>query len=168
MTDKEIIIDGVDVSGCKAYSKYREGYCDWYTPCKGDSCSYKLDWALDQLKRKTQEREKLKEKYLNLKEQNGSFIVQLNTVNERLDQLKAENNELKKELDLYKTWYRAKHVDIINLLGSYRKALEEIEQFCVELSDYDLAEETVNLILEIINKNKAKDGEQCLKELGKC
>lgn len=26
MTDKEIIIDGVDVSGCEVYSKYREEY----------------------------------------------------------------------------------------------------------------------------------------------
>ena len=59
--DKEqIIIDGVDVSGCEAYSKHREGYCGWHTPCEGDSCSYKLDWALDQLKRKEQECEELK------------------------------------------------------------------------------------------------------------
>lgn len=57
--DKEqIMIDGVDVSVCEAYSKHREGYCGWYTPCEGDSCSYKLDWALDQLKRKEQECEK--------------------------------------------------------------------------------------------------------------
>lgn len=60
--DKEpIMIDGVDVSVCEAYSKHREGYCGWYTPCEGDSCSYKLDWALDQLKRKEQECEELKE-----------------------------------------------------------------------------------------------------------
>ena len=37
---KESIIDGVDVSRCEAYSKHREGYCGWYTPCEGDSCSY--------------------------------------------------------------------------------------------------------------------------------
>ena len=61
--DKEpIMIDGVDVSVCEAYSKHREGYCGWYTPCEGDSCSYKLDWALDQLKRKEQECEELKER----------------------------------------------------------------------------------------------------------
>ena len=60
MTDKQIIIDGVDVSGCCAYSKHREGYCGWYTPCEGDSCSYKLEWALEQLKAKEQECEELK------------------------------------------------------------------------------------------------------------
>lgn len=57
---KQIIIDGCDVSECCAFSKHREGYCGWYTPCEGDSCSYKLDWALDQLKRKEQECERLK------------------------------------------------------------------------------------------------------------
>ena len=60
--DKEpIMIDGVDVSVCEAYSKHREGYCGWYTPCEGDSCSYKLDWALDQLKRKEQKLDKIKD-----------------------------------------------------------------------------------------------------------
>lgn len=42
-----------------------------------------------------EECENLREKYLGLKEQNDSNIVQLNTVNEQLDQLKAENDELK-------------------------------------------------------------------------
>ena len=38
--------------------------------------------------------ENLREKYLGLKEQKGSYIVQLNTVDEQLDQLKAENERL--------------------------------------------------------------------------
>ena len=52
-------------------------------------------------------------------------------VKELMEQLKAktqECEELKKELDLYKTWYRAKHDDIKNTLGRYHKALEEIEE----------------------------------------
>lgn len=58
---KQTIIDGVDVSGCECYSEYREGYCGWFTPCEGDSCQYKLDWALQQLKAKEQECKKWKE-----------------------------------------------------------------------------------------------------------
>ncbi len=61
MTDKQII-DGVNVSGCECYSEHREGYCGWHTPCEGDICPYKLKWALQQLKRKEQECEKLKYK----------------------------------------------------------------------------------------------------------
>lgn len=54
------IIDGCDVSGCECYSAHREGYCGWFIPCEGDSCQYKLDWALQQLKAKEQECEELK------------------------------------------------------------------------------------------------------------
>ena len=92
--DKEqIIINGVDVSGCEDYKVNDRFTCHSHICCyhQRPNCDYK------QLVRKTQECEELKEKYLNLKEQNGSFIVQLNTVNERLDQLKAENEELKEK-----------------------------------------------------------------------
>ena len=92
MTDKQIIIDGVDVSGCKCYSEHREGYCGWYTPCEGDTCPYKLKWALQQLKAKEQECEELKE------ELNG--IEKLCRTNaekfiNKYDQLKAANEKLK-------------------------------------------------------------------------
>lgn len=43
------------------------------------------------------------------------------------DRYRKEYEELKNELDLYKTWYRAKHGDVKNILGRYYKALEEIE-----------------------------------------
>ena len=50
LENKQIIVDGVDVSGCECYSEHREGYCGWFIPCEGDFCQYKLDWALQQLK----------------------------------------------------------------------------------------------------------------------
>lgn len=50
MTEKEpVMLDGADVSGCDAYSAYREGYCGWYVPCKGESCSYKIEWLANEL-----------------------------------------------------------------------------------------------------------------------
>ena len=74
MDKEQIIIDGVDVSGCELYSKYREKYCEWHLPCQGQSCSYKLDWALKQLAHKTQECEELREDYEELKQRhNGAF-----------------------------------------------------------------------------------------------
>ena len=48
-----------------------------------------------------------------------------------------ECEKLKNELDLYKTWYRAKHDDVKNLLGRYRKALEKIENLMQTVSDAD-------------------------------
>ena len=105
MTDKEqIMIDGVDVSGCELYSKYREKYCEWHLPCQGQSCSYKLDWALKQLKLKEQECEELKI-YIESNEQQVKEVETLVMDNDRLinelDQLKEENNELKKKCNIY-------------------------------------------------------------------
>ena len=172
MTDKEqIMIDGVDVSVCEAYSKHREGYCGWYTPCEGDSCSYKLEWALDQLKRKEQECEEIKEKYeaLKLKNQEGYEIVA---------ELKHECEEQKKERDYFKQIVKGcpevtcenggfcvidienkrlkqeckklketlnsltrgvvmpmPEAEVIDLTDRYRKALEEIEEVIIPLTN---------------------------------
>ena len=57
--------------------------------------------------------------------------------NDAIKKLQQENGELKNELDLYKTWYRAKHDDVKNCLGCYRKALEEIENLMQTVSDAD-------------------------------
>lgn len=61
MTDKEqIIIDGVDVSGCE---DFREGYCypDTGVCYKCDTnCQYAAFYLKEQLARKTQECEELK------------------------------------------------------------------------------------------------------------
>ena len=55
--------------------------------------------------------------------------------------LSQECEELKNELDLYKTWYRAKHDDVKNYLGRYRKALEKIEEIAdvliTETNEYE-------------------------------
>lgn len=90
--DKEpIMIDGVDVSVCEAYSKHREGYCGWYTPCEGDSCSYKLDWALDQLKRKEQECEELKKENKKLKHSFKELNVYIEKAQEWLKKQKLND-----------------------------------------------------------------------------
>lgn len=131
MTNKQIIKNGIDVSGCEYYfdEKCR---CmdasimqDFYScpQCNSNpNCYYK------QLKRKEQECEELKEKYLNLKEQNGSSIVQLNTTNEQLDQLKAENWNLKRELMQYE-----KDVKELNHFAmKLKQTLTEIKEIAEE------------------------------------
>lgn len=77
--------------------------------------------------------------------------------NNAIKKLQQENGELKNELDLYKTWYRAKHDDVKNCLGCYRKALEEIEKYC---NNQKLKFDTTAYeILDIINKAKGEGNE---------
>lgn len=67
-----------------------------------------------------------------------------------------ECEELKKGLDLYKTWYRAKHDDIKNYLGRCYNALEEIRKIIASKDVrtrpklYDFEQD--NKILDIISK----------------
>ena len=154
MKDKEqIIINGVNVSGCEYVCNTAFGNIGCKLPfnkeihcCKNPNCYFK------QLSHKTQECEQIKEKYeaLKLENQEGYEIV---------DELKHEREQLKSELHLYKTWYQAKHGDIRNLLGSYRRALDEIEKVCLE-DTYTFADGTqirydsLDDILNIINKAK--------------
>ena len=72
MTDKQIIIDGVDVSGCEYYDKNKPSLtctCEEYPCSECYNCYYK------QLARKTAECEKYKqaldeiEKYLDVQQQ---------------------------------------------------------------------------------------------------
>ena len=88
MTDKQIMINGVDVSGCINLNKRDKVSCFdiLYDKCKEvPNCYYK------QLARKTQECEQIKEKYeaLKLENQEGYEIV---------DELKQKCEELKKQL----------------------------------------------------------------------
>lgn len=128
MTKEPIMIDGVDVSGCDYYfdNKCR---CmdasimqDFYScpQCNINPNCYYKKWQ-----RKEQECEQLKEKYLNLKEQNGSYIVQLNTVNEQLDQLKVENDSLKNELMQTNCYLEADKETIDQLKEEYKTLLLE-------------------------------------------
>ena len=95
---------------------------------------------------------------------------QLVSKTQECNELKKECKDLKRELTLYKTWYRAKHSDINNLLGSYYKALDEIERYCTDYCDGDDSIKTYDKcincvsadIKDIINKSK---GEK-MKEIG--
>ena len=154
MTDKQIIIDGVDVSGCKKYEHeivrcnatlknmcFCGGRC---TDKKNADCYFK------QLKRKEQECEELK-KYLhkNFEEKDKLHLIidrlleasgyDTNTASaedfedvyknmryekQQLDQLKAENEELK---NFHINLVGVKECDIRELL-KLKQALTEIEE----------------------------------------
>ena len=100
MTDKQIIIDGVDVSGCGHYEDlncfaYRDS-CGYPLDCKDNpNCSYK------QLKRKKQENEELKEEikhYKQIAQYHGNLSVKYTNKSAKLKQTLAE---IKPVLELY-------------------------------------------------------------------
>lgn len=198
---EQIMIDGVDVSGCRYGEIEKDVFkcsCEYNVRsasmfCKDNpNCHYKL------YKRKEQEYEELRQYHNKCCEEfekekqnlidrynqfSKDFFIGKYCKKEYCDLLKAkeqECEELKREIDLYKTWYRAKHDDIRNLLGSYRKeceelkkikstlkkALDEIAEHCEKviknLTTYDdvydanISIEALHNISDIINKAKGK------------
>ena len=109
MTDKQIIIDNVDVKKCVYHES---GYCSinkqaYCYCCDNPNCHFK------QLKRKEQECEELKEQLIQCddniivdceysKKDLCSFIHRkkevINGLEQQIDQLKAENDELKNKI----------------------------------------------------------------------
>ena len=104
MTDKQIIIDGVDVSECK----YWKGYCRIASLCdySGHLCEVTPKCYYKQLKAKEQECEELKEEIDDLKE-----IIQ------RHDN---DNNALLSEFE----------DDLVDYYRRYKECLAEIKEIC--------------------------------------
>ena len=108
MIDKEIIIDGVDVSGCE---DFREGYChpDTGVCYKCDTnCQYAAFHLKEQLARKEQECEELKSQ---VNEDYNYYTTELKTLRDII------RNKEKRNAALSLT------------SGRYRKALDEIEEY---------------------------------------
>lgn len=163
MTDKEqIMIDGVDVSGCEKYplsNKWQgsiifcKGGCNAYP-----NCEYK------QLARKTQECEELKDKINIYKKMfdNSELRVALTDIRtgerdireQRDRRLTKENEELKERLERTEEDLKYQCVDCMNVKSDrYRKALDEIEEYTKTTLRMPLER---RVILDIITK--AKEG----------
>ena len=160
MTDKEqIIVDRVDVSGCKNLNKVvnEEPYCNideehLYTCSSDENCDYK------QLARKTQECEQIKEKYeaLKLENQEGYEIVA--ELKQECEELLKENQQLRNSLS---DSLMFKFTGQENETNRYRKALEEIKGYInnqgIDNKWNMRIQRFRSGILDIINKTK--DGE---------
>ncbi len=99
MTDKQIIIDGVDVSGCKHYKNRTciADYCLTDMPFGEAKCELNPNCYYKQLLRKEQECEDLKEKLIKWLGKEGLRQSEKEFYEQQLDQLKAENKELKND-----------------------------------------------------------------------
>ena len=116
MTDKQIIIDGVDVSGCAHYDKNADKEALFLYDCKREhapywSCTSMPNCLYKKYKRKEQECERLKSDYF-------TVIQQRNIAEQQLDQLKQTLTEIKEiamgimdnDLEESSAYYDAKQI----------------------------------------------------------
>ena len=140
MTDKEqIMIDGVDVSKCRYF---RPGSALTCSRRYGGACDNKYSNELcyfKQLAHKTRECEELKKQ----------LDKQVKDSANRYSELNREwNNRCKK------------YADDLKSLNRYRKALEEIEEYCNNVLSFTAVRTTESDILDIINKAKGEEDKQ--------
>lgn len=185
MTEKqEIIINGVDVSGCdflakediyNSYSGVTTAYkgqcgCSDDEMCKDHrNCGYKK--LARQLQRKTQECEQKEKELLS----NEKII---NKLMKEVDELKQECEKLKNQVDEDYNYYTTELKTLRDIISNkekrnaalflmsnrYRKALEEIERICLEdvhifADGTELRYDSLDDILDIINKLKGGNDE---------
>ena len=120
MTDKQIIIDGVDVSGCKHlykeidclahidFSECCEGYNPSYGYCPNIDCYYK------QLKRKEQECEQLR-----------------NKLNSNIERMNEQNEKLHNEIQAIRQ--QMKTILMVTINGKYRPVKNSTKEQCYQV-----------------------------------
>ena len=145
MTDKQIIIDGVDVSGCIFHSLTIMSYagCNYYK-CFECACECHNDCYYKQLKRKERECEKI-----NLT--NERLVAEKYIMNEEILKLKAkeqECEELKKANDGILTTIRILAKNNIKL----REILAEIK----EIAEIEIECKTYGIENDCFNKTRCK------------
>lgn len=149
MTKKPIMIDGVDVSGCRHFN-YGEGYnqeteefvegaCEcitahdgygefmYYGICKGCDCYYK------QLKRKEEENDQLKAEKETLEKDLAGFDAILETFKAQYKELKAEKINIENDFAVEiqaRLFHTHKHLEYLELSNLYEQALQEIKEMC--------------------------------------
>lgn len=99
MTDKEIIIDGVNVAECKYHSSTPSSELCYM---KGNKCNDNPNCYYKQLKRKTQECEELKKKFKNLFGIDNEECWTVAFLNDENARYKQALKQIEKECEHYK------------------------------------------------------------------
>lgn len=176
MTDKEIIIDGVNITECEYFwnigdaeglkickINFDDNYFSNGIPC-GERCKKHPDCYFKQLTRKTQECEELKNQLIQKDEVNTFFNTPIEgwdndsckicESKQNYDQLKAENESLKESLKMFSStldWALKSQV------GLYKRQIDssvpddwEYEEVLVLIEQYiDKLKQTLTEIKEI-------------------
>ena len=194
MTDKEqIIINGVNVSGCKCYNKNIKTDCLLY-PLQPDACKNNPNCYFKQLARKTQECEELKIKLIQKDEVNTFFNTPIEgwdndpckicESKNNYEQLKEDYAELEQECEKYEK--RAVCFKDVNKQLGYKyltikqecenlKAEEKYLKQCCEKAGEELAKHSFeydgkekNLVVQAMELNeKYEKLEKTLEEIEK-
>lgn len=166
MTDKEqIIIDGVDVSGCSAYEN---GLCLIHKDKCNARCDYASYYLYEQLARKTAECELLEtqlESYhigeAKFVQRNQELEQECEQIKEKYEALKLENEEgyeivaeLKQECEELKRKVKLMMDCLDCKVDEYKEALDEIEEICRQLLDDDYIRSVAESLIDIIDNAK--------------
>ena len=95
MTDKQVMIDGVDVSGCECYNSNIKMDCILH-PLQSDACKNNPNCYYKQLARKEQECKELKEINSTLLEYRRHAVTCQECYEDGLEDGKTSNKELRK------------------------------------------------------------------------
>ena len=120
MSDKKIIIDGIDVSKCQHYGK-----CSTYCYVVDELCSDNPNCYYKQLARKEQELQEAMDNYVQLD------LQRVKEYNELVDLYKSKEQEyekLKEELEQIKLLLDDGEIDLVNRLLRYNRAINAIEE----------------------------------------
>ena len=163
MTNKQIRIHDVDVSGCSWYTQGATGMicADWHI---SNDCSKNPNCYYKQLKRKEQECEELKkiiDEAKNSKLDLKSFLVGEAVQNEyeqQLDQLKADNKELKRKNARKRTGLKKKQLHITQLKVDNEELKTKIESLicsenCYKYKQTEKYKKALQEIKEIATEN---------------
>ena len=120
MSDKKIIIDGIDVSKCQHYGK-----CSTYCYVVDELCSDNPNCYYKQLARKEQELQEAMDNYVQLD------LQRVKEYNELVDLYKSKEQEyekLKEELEQIKLLLNNGEIELVNRLLRYNRAINAIEE----------------------------------------
>lgn len=173
MTDKPIIVDNIDVSGCSDISGHVNDFGEYECLCRcifGDGsddygiighemCKDNPNCYYKQLKRKEQECDKL---YVQLKADEEYYKEEENTLRkiiknkeERNIELYKENNKLKADNEELKNSYtrlNSLYNDNCNFTGKLEQSLTEIKEIAETYSFTDSSKLLLSRIKQVLQK----------------
>ena len=169
MTDKEIIIDGVDVSECEYSFKQFDNWigkdvvmCDCTLGCrcepKENHCKFYMYYLEQQLKRKEKVCKEWKEEY-------RVKVEELNKLEEKLLRKEQECEKLKKQVEIFTRQLEKANREVIKEKeknATQRQKNDKLEQALAEIKEIA---ENAYCLTNCTNKDMAQFSKQILQKI---